>query len=264
MLNAGRSRACLLRVYRIGWQVVRASRDAMLSDAEWELIAPSMPSMAPGEGRPSADHRRGGRGDRVALPDRGCVAGPARLVRSVADGLEAARPVLQGRDVGQGPRCAAGEGGRRGPDRLGGVRALHDQPDPSARRDPAPHHRGRDRITRLPAPSSLAPYIEEAGVPSVPSKGARMGRPVASPARRLLARTHRDRPGSQRRRGERGLEAATRTRGTTCLRPRAGECMSPGAGGAYDFSDTRRPAIVPAAGSQQVVWPAVANPDAGV
>ncbi|NKY10096.1 transposase [Cellulomonas hominis] len=30
----------------------------MLSDAEWELLAPLMPSMAPGGGRPFADHRR--------------------------------------------------------------------------------------------------------------------------------------------------------------------------------------------------------------
>jgi len=41
-----------------GWQAVGVLRGAVLSDTEWELIAPLMPPPAPGGGRPFADHLR--------------------------------------------------------------------------------------------------------------------------------------------------------------------------------------------------------------
>lgn len=57
-LRVSTARARLLRVRHVAWQAVGVSRDVVLSDAEWERIAPLMPSMAPGGGRPFADHRR--------------------------------------------------------------------------------------------------------------------------------------------------------------------------------------------------------------
>jgi hypothetical protein len=68
----------------------------------------------------------GRRGDRVPVSDRGGVTGSAGTVRAAADGVEAARPVLPGRDV----------------DWQVSVDSTVNRAHP-ARRDPAPEHRGR-------------------------------------------------------------------------------------------------------------------------
>jgi len=83
------------------------------------------------------------------LSDRGCVAGPAGEARGVADRVDAACEVREGRHVGQDPCHLARSGRCRGPDRLGGIGGLDDQPDPPARGDLASHHRGQDRTTRI-------------------------------------------------------------------------------------------------------------------
>ena len=105
----------------------------------------------------------GRRGDYLAVPDRGALAGPAGGVRPVADDLKAACPLLQGWDVGQDPRSTARAGGRQRADRLGSQRGLHDQPCPSARDESASRHRGRGRITRI---CFSSPLITASGVPA--------------------------------------------------------------------------------------------------
>ena len=83
------------------------------------------------------------------------MAGRARAVRPMADGLEASHPLQSGQDLGQDLRDAARPGRRRWGDRLGGQHRLHDQSCSSARDHLAPSHRGTCRITGICASSQL-------------------------------------------------------------------------------------------------------------
>ncbi|MBB4665574.1 transposase [Microbacterium marinum] len=51
------TRACLPKVWAGRWNARCVSRTELLTDAQWELIAPLMPSSQGRRGRPFADHR---------------------------------------------------------------------------------------------------------------------------------------------------------------------------------------------------------------
>ena len=71
------------------------SRSALLSDAQWTRIVPLMPSLEGQRGRPFRDHRQVVEAT-VSAADRGGLAGSARDVRAVADGVEAPQAVQHG------------------------------------------------------------------------------------------------------------------------------------------------------------------------
>ncbi len=112
-----------------------------------------------------------GRGDRPPLPDRDHLAGSATGVRILAEGVEAAPPVLPRRHVGPAAAPLAGCGRRRRGVRLAGLGRLHRGAGGciSAARRPGGHCRGRRR-TQAP-PTGLVTSADEAPVHQGPKPG---------------------------------------------------------------------------------------------
>ena len=97
---------------------------------------------------PTCRSSHGGRGNRVAVPDRLSLARPARAIRELEHDLQELPPMGGGGRVGRPARPCPEARVSCGRDRLGRVGGLLDRARASAWRDTAADHRGPCRITR--------------------------------------------------------------------------------------------------------------------
>src|ERR1700712_1237299 len=105
------TRACLQRSWSELREAGGVSRKQLLTDEQWALVEPLLPPQRSGRGRPMRDHRQVVEG--VIYRYRCGIAWrdlPAVVVRSVADGVEAAPPLQRRRDLGQDHGRAAHPG----------------------------------------------------------------------------------------------------------------------------------------------------------
>jgi transposase len=105
-----------------------------LTDEEWARLAPLLPAMTPQRGGRWRDHRQVLNGILFRVRSRGAVAGPARAVRAVGDGLQAVRALADRRDLGTHPGQPAHSGGCGWDAGLGRPGRLDRGPGPPARR----------------------------------------------------------------------------------------------------------------------------------
>ena len=107
------TRACLRGPAGLRPDPVVMSRTQVLTDEMWARIEPLLPPLKGPMGKTMRPHRPLVEGSIFPLragPGRAGVAGPAGRVRSMADRLETARQVQQGRHLGQGPARVADAG----------------------------------------------------------------------------------------------------------------------------------------------------------
>lgn len=103
-----------------------------LTEAAWAVIAPLLPPNG-GRGQPWRDHRTVLNGILWKLRTGAPLAGPARALRQVADGLRPLRPLAAGRHLGPAPHPRPDEVRCRRRGGLGREHRPHQHPGAPAR-----------------------------------------------------------------------------------------------------------------------------------
>jgi hypothetical protein len=177
----------------------------------WSRCCPAARSRAARRNMGTAAHRR----DPVADPDRHTVAGRARAVLAVADGLRPVPPLATGQDLAGDPDRPAGPGRCGRADHLGRVGGLHGGAGPPARGRRPEEGRSAGRAARRRAGRAGRPRAgpvprraDHQGAPGLRAgPEAALDRDHRGPARRQPAVPGRARadPGSPARPGPASL-----------------------------------------------------------